>query len=56
MEDYGIVDVTLKGSGLSIWINWRLISEPGVPARVKLENVRSTLDTVLIHFEKAHHS
>jgi len=52
MEDYGIVDVDLKGEGMSISINWKLISNDDQPPHVKLSSTKCRIDKLDIHFVK----
>jgi len=51
-EDYGIVDVALRGEGMSLAIDWRIINIPGQPARVYLHKTRCSIDQLELNFVK----
>jgi len=52
MEDYGVVDVALRGEGMKIKVVWKLISKRGQPASVQLVSTKCIIDTLAVHFVK----
>jgi hypothetical protein len=56
IEDNGIADVSMLGSGLSFKIIWNVIARKDKPIRIELYRVKCSIDSIDITFKKSEHS